>query len=93
MGKMLGRRENVVWNIVDGEAVLLNPETGNYYGLNKTATAIWKLLEKPCTAEELIASVASQFKVSETSIKDHIQTLLDELATRKLITFSKEEHS
>jgi hypothetical protein len=92
MGRTVRRNENVVWNIVDGESVLLNPETGNYYGLNRTATEIWKALDVSRTTEELESLLASRFNAPMETLS-HIEALLDELLARKLITLNQDSLS
>ena len=40
----IGVPEDVLFNDVGGEAVLLNLETGQYYGLDEVGTRMWSLL-------------------------------------------------
>ncbi len=80
-------QENSAWRVVDGEAVLINAETTFYYGLNPTATRIWKLLlDNDLTAEEIADGIASDSDKSSTGIAESIKCFLDELTVERLLT-------
>jgi hypothetical protein len=38
--------EGALFRDLDGEAVILDPEAGTYYGLNAVGTRIWRLIEQ-----------------------------------------------
>ena len=80
-------QDNSAWRVVDGEAVLINAETTFYYGLNPTATRIWKLLlDKDLTAEEIADGIASDSDKSSAGIAESIKCFLDELTVERLLT-------
>ena len=54
---------------LDGEAVLLQPEAGMYYGMNEVATVLWERLEEPATIADLRAEMRSEFDV-EAAVAD-----------------------
>ena len=43
----------IVWQCFDEEVVVINLESGNYYSLNPTATALWNLLAEGRTVAEV----------------------------------------
>ena len=43
----------IVWQCFDQEVVVINLESGNYYSLNQTATALWNLLAEGRTMAEV----------------------------------------
>ena len=47
-----------------GEAVVLNLDTGVYYGLDVVGTQIWKLLQEPRSLAELRDLVVDEFDVA-----------------------------
>jgi hypothetical protein len=60
---------------LDGEAVMMNVETGNYYNFNEVGTRIWKLIEeKPLSIEEVAGKIFGEFEVTkEVSTEDTIK--------------------
>lgn len=79
------RSKHVIWNIVDGEAVLLDTQSGIYYGMNSTATALWKLLEVPNTVEEIVLGMMSQFPVDKAVLTRDVEDIVMTLGTKRLI--------
>ncbi len=52
-------RQDVVDEVIDGEAILINLKTGSYYSLEGSACAIWARLQRgPLTTETLARFVA-----------------------------------
>lgn len=49
----------------DGEVLMMNVESGHYYGLNAVASFIWQQLEKPLTIAELCAAIQAEFEIDE----------------------------
>ncbi len=85
--KVYRRATDVVWNMIDGEAVLLGPSTGACYGLNTTAAAVWESLGTPTTAQQAAETIACRFEVSIEVALNDTRALLKELLERKLVEF------
>ena len=80
-------QNNSAWRVVDGEAVLINAETTFYYGLNPSATQIWKLLlDDDLTAREIADRVTLEYGMDPTEIIQSVTGFLDELTVEKLLT-------
>lgn len=84
-GRVYRRASEVLWNLIDGEAVLLGPSTGACYGLNATAVVVWELLETPVTVQFAAEEIVSRFDVSLGQALEDTKALLDDLLKRKLI--------
>lgn len=82
--------ERQVSTVLDGEAVILQLETGVYFGLNPVGTHIWTLLQaRPYTAQELAASILDTFEIDhETCLKD-LQHFLDRMVQKRLVEFQE----
>lgn len=61
----LQRAPNVIATELDGEMVMMHIEKGVYFGLSGSATQVWSALETPSTLREVIASIETEFDVSE----------------------------
>jgi hypothetical protein len=46
---------------LDGETVILNLDTGIYYGLNRTGTRIWQLLADERSLDDLIEALRREY--------------------------------
>ncbi|MBL8144154.1 MAG: PqqD family protein [Acidobacteria bacterium] len=72
---------------LDGEAVLLDPQAGLYFGLNDVGAAIWSMLASPCRLGDLCGSIVSRFDVDDDTCRDDVKTLVEELLARGLAVF------
>lgn len=71
---------------IDGEAVVINFETYHYYSLNRTGTAIWKLLQDGSRERaELSAALAVAFNQLKTAVAADVDALLDALLAEGLV--------
>jgi ActR/RegA family two-component response regulator len=66
---------------VDGRVVILSPNVGSYFDLNRVATEIWDMLARPCRVEKIFESLSETHDVdTETLVRDvtpFLQTLLE----------------
>ena len=58
----------------DGNALLFNPDNGDTFGINKTASFIWELLDKGLSRDEIINAIRKQ----TTGISDTMESDVDD---------------
>jgi hypothetical protein len=75
----------VVHEVIDGEGIIINLETGVYYSLNKSAAAVWERLAGGAGTAELVASLTEHYDASPEAIADDVDSLLDQLQQEQLI--------
>jgi hypothetical protein len=63
-------RPDVIDENFEGEAVLVNLDTGCYYALNPAASLIWDLLVEGRSAASLVASIEAEAGVVESFIAE-----------------------
>ena len=76
---------NVIHEIIDGEAVLVNLETGSYYSIDSVGATIWDYVGKGLSSNQIIEAVATQYEGEEADIAAGIQRLFDDLQAERLI--------
>jgi len=73
---------NVVSETVEGEAVILNLETGLYYGLDWSASMLWEALRDGVATDQLTDAVSGHFGIDRdraaTTIAAFAARLVDE---------------
>jgi hypothetical protein len=78
--------ERVVHETIDGETILVQLETGNYYSLRGTAGETWKLLESGLSIDGAVAEIQSRYEdVDRTLIDGGVRALADELVRERLL--------
>ena len=53
---------------VQGESVILQIETGQYFGLNEVATRIWQIIQEPVCVESMLGILESEYDVERTML-------------------------
>ena len=71
---------------MDGETVMMDMDSGNYFGVNAVGSHIWEVLEMDNTAKAIIESVQSHFEMAEAdNVQDDVLTFLSDMQEQKLI--------
>ena len=68
-----------------GEAVLLNLDTGVYYGLDAVGTHIWKLLQQPRSFAELRDLIVDEFDVAADRCEADLRPFVEALQSYGLL--------
>lgn len=77
--------DTVVFRELDGEAVLLNLDSGQYFGLNTVGTRIWQLLAEFRRPQAVLDALLTEFDVAPAELETDMLQLLEQLAAHGLI--------
>jgi len=69
---------------VDGEMVLLDMNSENYYGLDRVATDIWHLLQEGKSLEETVEELLELYDVEEQRLRHDLELFVSQLTERGL---------
>jgi len=73
--------ETVFAQEVDGEMVLLDMESENYFGLDEVGTAIWQAMQEHGNLQEVVDDLLNQYDVEaevlEKDLEDFVGKLLE----------------
>ena len=72
---------------VDGEMIALDVEQGLCFGLNRTATRIWELIEEPKTPSQICIALVEEFEVAPEGCRAEVLALLASLREHRLVAF------
>jgi hypothetical protein len=75
----------VTHETIDGEAVIINLDSGNYYSLVEAGSFIWSLVEKGASASEVQQVVQQIYQGNATEIDRGVEELLAQLQQENLI--------
>ena len=71
---------------VDGEIVLLDMNTENYFGLDSVASDIWKLFQDGKTVGETRDALLEMYDVDPERLDNDMETFIKTLLDNKLAT-------
>jgi hypothetical protein len=68
-----------------GEAVILQLESGVYFGLNEVGAAIWALIREPRAVKEIEDAILAEFAVDAERCQQDVVAILQEFQAEGLI--------
>lgn len=77
--------EHIALTEVDDEAVLINLNSGGYFGLNHVGAMLMSQLQQQQTVEIASASIANKYDIQHTTVINDIELLIQQLLDQKLI--------
>ena len=76
---------------MDGETVILNPETGIYFGLDPIGTQIWHLIQEQKTLESVCESLAQDYAVKKSRCQKDVFKLASDLYKSGIVEISSKK--
>lgn len=70
---------------LEGEAVILNLDTGIYFGLDETGTRIWGLFSSSDSIQEAFDQLLDEYEVEPEILAGELNRFLGELRNSQLI--------
>ena len=80
-----------LYSEIDSEGVILDVNSGTYYGLNKVSNRIWQLLQVPTSQNKLLEVLLEEYDVSESVAAADLQNLLQDMLTNGLVEIVNEQ--
>lgn len=75
----------VMFRDLDGEAVVLEIESGRYFGLNETGTRMWLLLQEHGSLERVLRDLLIEYDVTEERLRKELLSFVDTLSSQRLL--------
>ena len=77
--------QKVVHETIDGEVILIQLETGNYYSLGGSGAEIWALLREGRSIEQVAERLRASFDAPPGQVEDAVERLASELVDEGLL--------
>ena len=75
---------DILWSVVDSEAVVLDTRSGHYFSLNPIATEIWNQLHEGGSVSQIVQTVAAKYGVGVAIVQRDVTELIEELRGARL---------
>lgn len=89
MGEAVALAPDVIGEVVEGEAVVLDLRSGTYFALNGVGTRIWKLIGQYGDLSLVRSHILEEFDVSADVLDRDLEHWLTELRSRGLVIWSE----
>jgi hypothetical protein len=76
---------STLYREMQGEAVLLQLDSGEYFGLDEVANRIWQLIVEKGELDAVETAMFEEFDVDQTVLSSDIRRVVDELVAKQLI--------
>ena len=70
---------------VDGEMVLLDMNSENYFGLDEVGTSIWQAMQEKENLKEVFEVLLEQYEVEEDALKKDLVAFVEKLKESGLV--------
>ena len=78
-------KPNVVHEVIDGEAVIVDLNTGTYFSTEKVGALVWTLIDKEFPVERIIEEIQKRYTTHEADIPQSIRQLISRFQEENLI--------
>lgn len=75
---------NLIWRVVDDEALILDLSTGIYFSLNPVATEVWQGLQAGQSLAQISGDISQRYGIGEESARADVNQFAEELRQMKL---------
>jgi len=79
------RNNEVFASHIDDEVVMMNIQSGKYYGMDTIGSRIWELINEKIQVQQVVDQLLDEYDVSEEQCKNDVLEFLDELNENKLV--------
>jgi hypothetical protein len=77
--------DQAVFRELDGEAVILNLESGTYFGLDRVGTRVWRLIEAHGRVDEVVRCMIDEFEVDPGTLERDVHDLVSAMVHKGLL--------
>jgi hypothetical protein len=77
--------DGVTWRDLGGDVVILNVDTGVYFGLDGSGAQIWRELAKHGSVEKTIESLQQQFDAESDELRRDVDDLVNQFVQKRLV--------
>ena len=82
-------REGVLFQQLQDEAVLLNLDSGQYFGLDAVGTRIWNLIAEGKALPEVASTIVAEYEVGGDQCEADLLNLVADLEAQGLVSVSR----
>ena len=83
--------DDVVWQRLTDEVVILNLATGTYFGLDGVGSRVWSLIVEHGSREKVLEILKTEYDAPEEQIRQDLDGLIQQLVDKRLIRVHAEE--
>ena len=79
--------DQVMFQNLEGESVLLDLASESYFGLNEVGARVWELIDGTRSLDDIHRVLVAEYDADEAAVREDLARLTSELSERGLIQF------
>jgi hypothetical protein len=76
---------DILFQEVQGDAVLLDMKSGVYFGLDRVGTRMWQIMAEHSVIRDVIAAILTEFDVPEERCREDVLVLVGRLRDQGIV--------
>jgi hypothetical protein len=81
--------ETVVSQVIDGEAILIDLESGVYYSMDEVGATLWSLIEAQCRLEDVVSEITARYDAPRERVEADVLRVVADFVRENLVVFSE----
>jgi hypothetical protein len=86
MPEQYSQNKEIMQSKIDEDVVMLDIDTGFYFGLDAVGSTIWSHLSHPISFEELIVRLMSKYDIDRETCETETRLFLKQLLEKNIIS-------
>jgi len=86
--RCFSRNEDTPYRIIDGVAMIVNPERGTLCTLNEVGTYIWERVNGVTTMSKVIEDVCDTFEVEKNQAVKDVEEFINDLMSKNMLVLN-----
>jgi hypothetical protein len=82
---VISHAAGIIASDLDEKKVMMNIESGKYFGLDSVGSRVWELIEKPHTVRDLVMELLNEYDVEESTCLQDVLAFLNKLHDQGII--------
>ena len=70
---------------LDGESVILNVQSGTYFGLDRIGTRVWQLIDEHGDVDSIVRVMQDEFDADPNVLRADVESLVAALVAKQLV--------
>jgi hypothetical protein len=87
----VGISDQVLFQEIEGECVLLDMTSEQYFGLDDVGTKIWQLLVTDGDTARVVSTLTHVYDVDEVTLRNDVANLIRELSEKGLVKILEDQ--
>lgn len=79
-------KREIVGAVVDGDLLMMHPESGEYFAVTGVGLRVWELLSSPIRLDDIVSVLCDEFEVDSSTCNQDATAFLDALLELGLVS-------